>query len=271
MDADSRAVSQTITDTLNITTIGPVSICRFDWADKTAPRVGAKVVSTAALRRVLRRAERSGQPVTAAAELRYHCVLTEEGLRQLHAKGPSLLYGPSEERVGVLMAENVDRIVSELEPLDKAAIVERVIEVDPTSEQVWGLDANDDDGPLRLPVRFEISSRYVDIELAKPVLEAHPDVLDVSPHGGRPWSFANVPAALYVTARFDDATWKVLCDATITRYGRYRRSGERPPGPTGVLVSQVLLWQLSDPESRTPDPFGLRPFARSWHEGPSEE
>lgn len=265
--------TQTLTDIVDTTAYGPVTFCEFTWAQPDNRTRTRAVVSTAALTKVLRKRNKD-RLVDHISKLRDHLVCTDDGYQALHRHGVHAIWpaGYQDPHPGILNAErHPDQVQELLASWDDTTRQQRSIEPDFGSLNLWALDATDSDGPLNLPVRFELTARYIHLTNAQAHLEQHPQVLEVTYERGHPGSYDHVPASLRIMVKFTDEQWKALADAAATHYANYRKAGERPAGPSSNLIEQFLVWpHASGGSDPLGDPLGLAAFAHDSYEEPDD-
>lgn len=260
---NTMTYTQTRTDTVNVAELDGIVWLQFTFAANpgtNGQRDRTTLVGPAAYRNAVGAGR--GNVLDRLAKLRPVTFLTDTGADILHHEGVATLAGPARINTNLFVdIDDVDHVAAEIADLDDTARARRLIEIDFSSYGAWAVDADDNDGPLRVPVIVDISNRYVNIRDAQHDLENHPGVLHVEHDDGRPGSYDHVPASLHVTWLADTDTWTALCAHAIEQHGRYTRRGDRPPAPSGMLVEEYVVWRVRSDQNH-PDPLGIRPHIR---------
>ena len=251
-------VTQTRTDSMTVTSFGPVALLEFTAAGDDTPSTRT-LVSAAGLAEALAAPE----PLTAAAELPPHVVLTDAGAARLAAEGVSFLFDGSTSGNLVLGWEQpTEELVAALEAFSELELAERTFELDFSSHGLWRLDAEDSDGPVHAPVLFEVSGALFDVDAAEAHLRALPKVISVRRREGRS-GFDPTPATLDVVANVSAEVWSAMCAHTAVQYSWPEGAQRRPPAPSIAMATQILTWYLAHGDAPAGDPFGLAEFLRN--------
>ena len=253
-------ITQTTTDTLDVTSFGPASLCTVNYESQRGSSVFLVASSGLAT------ATRGRRPVDQVMKFEWLVVLRDAGLDAVSRWGVTAL-----DPTGALPDAYVDR--GDLIVTDYAVAISETLAGLSDDEVrmrtfamhewlgLYPLDSPVESEPLNHPVWIEVSDENVDISAARSHLESHQYVSRVVYDRGRPGSYDHIPSALYVTVTPPgDRRSAIGRDARVW-YARHIRGDERfAAGPNDF---ELALTRFPSESGGYGDLLGLAPFARA--------
>ena len=204
----SKKLTQSVVDTATVYEFGPVSFVHIDFGGQRTEKSSNILIASAAVKR----ATKYEFSIDAMLRHEEYVVLSEEGRALLERYGAwavttkgrnlgdaelvaseELFYAAENplclERLAKLRDEDINRYVGRF-----------------VNEFFYDVSGN----ALNTPIALELSARYLNIDAAQRVLNAHPQVVRCVYDNGRPGSYDHVPASLRVWVKCSDEQFAAL-------------------------------------------------------------